>query len=85
MAALRSPAIPARNAALVPGRLTSSSWASDSMSPATARVSPSTAASSPAANSSTASGIRPGPAGAHPSAGRRRISSATAACSRLLT
>jgi hypothetical protein len=38
-----------------------------------------------AVNSSHASGICVGPCGVHPSAGRRRITSATAACLRLLT
>ena len=82
--ALRRLTIPDRNAALVPGRLTSSSWASDTMSPAAARDSPSTEASSCATNSSAASGICAGPWTAAPRAGRRRISSATAACLRLL-
>jgi len=83
--ALRRLRIPARNAALVPGRLISSSWASDTMSPAAVRVSPSAAASSCAANSSDAPGIPAGPCAAVPGAGRRRSSSATAACLRLLT
>ena len=82
--ALRWLRIPARNAALVPGRLTSSSWASDTMSPAAARDSPSTEASSCGTNSSEASGICAGPATTAPGAGRRRSSSATAACLRLL-
>ena len=83
--ALRWLRIPDRNAVFVPGRLTSSSCASERMSSAIPRDSPSTAPSSRGVNSSNPSGIWPGPAGTHPSAGRRRISSATAACLRLLT
>ena len=82
--ALRRLKIPDRNAALVPGRLISSSWASDTISPAAARDSPSTEASSWTTNSSQAPGIRAAPWTAAPRAGRRRISSATAACLRLL-
>ena len=84
IAALRSLRIPAPNAALVPGRFTSSSCARDSRCPAAARVSPRTDASSLAANSSIPSGIRAGPCGWHPWAGRRRMNSATAACLRAL-
>ncbi len=82
--ALRRLRIPDRNAALVPGRLTSSSWASDTISPAPVRVSPSAEASSCAANSSPAPGSCAGPGAAAPGAGRRRSSSAAAACLRLL-
>jgi len=84
IAALRWFKIPARNAALVPGRFTSSSSARDSMSPAAAEDSPRIEPSSRAVNSSHAAGIRAGPAGPHPAAGRRRISSAAAACLRAL-
>jgi hypothetical protein len=81
--ALRRLTIPARNAAWVPGRLTASSRASDTMSSAAVRVSPSAAASSRGTNSSDASGTWAGPVGTQPTAGRRRISSATAPCLRL--
>ena len=54
------------------------------MSPAVALDSPRIEPSSRGVNSSHAAGICAGPAGSHPPAGRRRISSATAACLRLL-
>ncbi len=80
IAALSRFTIPARNAALVPGRFTSRYQATSSISPASRPDTPRTAPSSRPVNSSTLSGICAGPSGAHPGAGRRRISSATAAC-----
>ena len=54
------------------------------MSSAIPRVSLRIEATSRGVNSSDPSGICAGPCGSHPSAGRRRISSAAAACLRLL-
>ena len=71
--------IPARNAALVPGRQTSSAQARSRICSASPADTPSTAPSSRAVNSCQLSGIWAGPASAQPGAGRRRTSSATAA------
>ena len=69
---------PARNAALVPGSLVSRSRASWSIPSAAQRVSASAAASSVSVNSSQLPGSAS--TGSQPGSGRRRISSATAAC-----
>ena len=74
--------IPARNAAAVPGSLTARSQDS-SRRPAAAQADwASAGASSSPVNSSHPAGIRAGPSGTQPGAGRRRISSAAAACLR---
>ena len=74
--------VPSRNAALVPGSLTSRSCARSSSPSAAPRDSPSTAASSVTVNSSHAAGIEAGPSGTQPGSGRRRVNSAMAACLR---
>ena len=80
--ALACRSVPARNAALVPGSLTSRSRARSSIPSAVPRPSASSWAISSPANSSRLSGIRAGPSGAQPGAGRRRVNSASAACLR---
>ena len=74
--------VPARNAALVPGSLTSRSRARSSIASAAPRPSASSWAISSPANSSRSAGSRAAPATAQPGAGRRRVNSARAACLR---
>ena len=81
---LDSRRVPSRNAARVPGSLTSRSLARSSSPSAVPRDSASTEASSVTVNSSHPAGIRAGPSGAQPGSGRRRMNSATAACLRAL-
>ena len=61
--------IPSRNAAAVPGSLTSRSWARSSIASAAQRDSASTPATSAVMDSSQASGIRAGPSSGLPGAG----------------
>ena len=80
--ALACRSVPARNAALVPGSLTSRSRARSSIPSAVPRPSASSWAISSPANSSRSAGSRAGPSAAQPGAGRRRVNSASAACLR---
>ena len=75
---------PDKNAALVPGKPTSRSAATPSISSAAPDPMPSAGPSSRPANSSNPSGIPDAPSTPAPAAGRRRPTSASAACLRAL-
>ena len=80
--ALLARRVPSRNAARVPGSLTSRSQVRSSSPAAAVLDSARARASSSPVNSSHAAGIRAGPSSGQPSAGRRRMNSAMAACLR---